>query len=383
MSDIKKKFLDILFEPETEEIEAEAPLVDVKVEKPIKEEKVETIDNKEKETVKTPNAKDILYGKQDKPSSFIDYFEVPKVEKYVEEKPETYEMKENVSPIFGPISQKERKKKTASEKDIQKAVTSTSTNEYTGIVLSPIYGYDSGKANDARKTMFGKYIKENQNETNDDLFYDEEPAFDIPDGMSETIKEAVQEAVVELNPSKSVIKEIIEEANEKTQNLEINKIKEEAINESEEENDYVNPIEDFSFEEQEELKPEDTNEYFFEEIKEDETAESFDDTQYEEVEEEKYEEPETVQDSYEEQYEQPESFEDEINASNEFAVEETHEEQIEQTTEIPKQVSEEHPSKATRSIYDTTPIQLFDFDELTEKDTKDDDLFDELIGDDD
>lgn len=372
MSDIKKKFLDILFEPETEEIEAEAPLVDVKVEKPIIEEPV--IDKKEvvKETIKTPNAKDILYGKQDKPSSFIDYFEVPKIEKPVEDKPEEYEMRENVSPIFGPISQKERKKKIASEKDIQKAVTNTSASEYTGIVLSPIYGYDSGKANDARKSVFGKYTKDNEPEINEDIFYDEEPAFDMPDGMSDTIKEAIQEAVVELNPSKSVVKEIIEEASQKEEVTE-KEIKEDISDYNE--NEYVNPIEDISFEEPEEYKPEDTNEYFFEEIKQEESEEeapqeeAFDTYQEDPV----YEEP-----AYQEEVIEEEPVQEYVEEEPVYE-----EPKFEETTEIPVEVKQESAPKATRSIYDTTPIQLFDFDELTENENKDDDLFDELIGDDD
>lgn len=357
MSDIKKKFLDILFEQETEEIEAEAPLVDVKVEK-----KEEVKHNEIKEPTKSPNVKDVLYGKQDKPSSFIDYFEVPKREKPVDTvNEETYEMRDNVSPIFGPITQKEKKKKTATEKEIQKAVSSA-TQEYTGIVISPIYGYDTSKANDARKQLLNKPQK--IEDTGDYLYDFDEPAFEIPEDMTETIKEAIQEAVVELNPSSNPIIE---------QNIHED-IQEEIVEEQTSEDVYEDPIEELNFEN-------------------DIQEESYEEPQ---VEEETVEEPVVEEDGLEEVQNIFDSFEEPVEEIKEETFEEPEElfENVEEQTqdipvqqddtqEIPKQDEFENVQKPNRSIYDTTPIQLFDFDELTEKDNKDTDLFDELIGDDD
>lgn len=353
MSDIKKKFLDILFEQETEEIEAEAPLVDVKVEK-----KEEVKHNEKKESIKSPNVKDVLYGKQDKPSSFIDYFEVPKREKPVDTVNEApYEMRDNVSPIFGPITQKEKKKKTATEKEIQKAVSSA-TQEYTGIVISPIYGYDTSKANDARKQLLNKPQK--IEDTGDYLYDFDEPAFEIPEDMTETIKEAIQEAVVELNPSSNPIIE---------QN-----IQEEIVEEQTSEDVYEDPIEELNFEndiqeepyEEPQVEEEVVEEPVVEEDGLEEVQNIFDSFEepVEEIKEETFEEPEELFENVEEQ-------------TQDIPV------QQEDTQEIPKQDEFENVQKPNRSIYDTTPIQLFDFDELTEKDNKDTDLFDELIGDDD
>lgn len=353
MSDITKKFLDILFEPEAEEVEAEAPLKDIK-------ENNKDIKNISKQQTKSPNVKDVLYGKQNKPSSFIDYFEVPKTEKkVVEETSETYEMREKISPIFGPITQKEKKKKQVPEKDIQKAVT-VSTSEYTGIVISPIFGYDVAKANDARKTLNDKSSTiEEENivtDPSEDLFSDKEPAFEIPEDMKETIHEAIQEAVVELNavPYKKEIpvykkeKEFeslkekpIQSIEDKTtiaENIQTNN------NEIEEPTNniiYIDPISDEIFEPYE--IPASNNSY----ISNDENNET--------VEENVNEEAENIE---------LESNSIEENESN-----------IEDAVE--------NIQKATRSIYDTTPIQLFDFNEIEDKNDSDKDLFDELIGDDD
>lgn len=353
MSDITKKFLDILFEPEAEEVEAEAPLKDIK-------ENNKDIKNISKQQTKSPNVKDVLYGKQNKPSSFIDYFEVPKIEKkVVEETSETYEMREKISPIFGPITQKEKKKKQVPEKDIQKAVT-VSTSEYTGIVISPIFGYDVVKANDARKTLNDKSSTiEEENivtDPSEDLFSDKEPAFEIPEDMKETIHEAIQEAVVELNavPYKketlvykkekefeSLKEKPIQSIEDKTTTAENIQTNNNEIEEPTNNIIYIDPISDEIFEPYE--IPVSNNSY----ISNDENNET--------VEENVNEEAENIE---------LESNSTEENESN-----------IEDAVE--------NIQKATRSIYDTTPIQLFDFNEIEDKNDSDKDLFDELIGDDD
>ena len=340
MGDIRKKFLDILFEPDSEEIEAEAPLSEIK-EEAVKVENSVIENVKNIETIKSPNVKDVLYGKQEKPSSFIDYFEVPKTEKPVERDSETYEMRENVSPIFGPVVQKERKKKSINDKEVQKAVSSINSNDFNGIVISPIYGYDDNKANEARKVLSDSKPKKEKVNVEEISFEEIEVPFEVPEDMSETIKEAVQEAVVELTPFKAVSeKEKVVEENET--------IQEEQMTLEEAEDNNVS----------------------------DETYEDELEKEYEEVVEE-YSFDEPVIDGEEEEVV---SFEEPFDDTEEFeAIEEN---LIEETSELSNE-DLENIKKANRSIYDTTPIELFDLDDITEKDNKEKDLFDELIGDDD
>ena len=300
MNDFKKKIFDIIFEPEIEDVKAEAPLTDVN------EFKKETEDKESFEPVKMPKAKELLYNKQEKSSPFIDYTVLPRKEepKIENNNQPVYEMRENVSPIFGPIAQKERKKRNATEKEIQKAVSNSFNGEYTGIVISPIYGYDVNKANDARKSVSS--ILDTNRAISE--FNDEEEAFDIPDDIQETIKEAVEEAVIELTPKNSIS---IEKQEETTSQI---------VKEVEEPQ---NILVDIANEIQEDVKE-----------------------AIEKTEEEK----------------------------------EIIEEKEETTSEIEIPVFNKNARKATRSIYDTAPVQLFDFDELA-GDNEDKDLFDELIGD--
>lgn len=308
MSDFKQKIIDIIFEPETPVVIAEAPLTDVKkAEKPIEKKEILT-------TVKIPKAKDIIYKKQEKDSPFININEVPR-----KEEPEqnqivepVYEMRENVSPIFGPIIQKERKKRNASEKDIQRAINNSFSGEYTGIVLSPIYGYDVNKANDARKTLTNVY---NVEQSTIDSPYEE--AFEIPEDMKETIKEAVEEAVIELTPKSDtsfINKEEVETSNVK-------------------EDVYESPVEDYDYQIEQGIE-----ESVLPQIIEEDT-----------IQEEKQVEPEA---------------------------------ETSETAQIEIPSFKKSTQKATRSIYDTAPIQLFDFDELNNT-NENKDLFDELIGDED
>lgn len=400
MSDIKKKFLDILFEPPVEEIQAEAPLTSLKGE--------EGVNIKKEEKDNVPKAKEILYGKQDKPSSFIDYFVVPKKETKEEIAEEAYEMKENVSPIFGPIVHKEKKKKATLEKDIQKAITNNS-DEYTNIVISPIYGYDVSKANDARKTL-GDYTKEDKKNDNDDYLYEEEQAFEIPEDMKETIKEAIQEAVIELTPSNSSLAsdDYIEEESgvvEENQSVIHEDVIEDGIedtiddtvleNESEEadilieepnaeeeieENDIY--IDDEYHDDSEFVEPEinDSLEYDFDDNsnQENEKIDNEDITSEEELTFDSFDDEASFIDQ---QYE--ESLKDNADSFDDLELNQDIESNDDDKEEIPIEESIENIQKATRSIYDTTPVQLFDFDELSENDNDEKDLFDELIGDDD
>ena len=106
-SDIKRKFLDILFEPEDEDDEVyEKPKQEVK---PVK---------KQENTVK---AADILYRKQEK-SAFIDLNEKKKKpEKKQEENVYgDYEFSSQISPIFGVI--KESKVETNTSVSVDEAL---------------------------------------------------------------------------------------------------------------------------------------------------------------------------------------------------------------------------------------------------------------------
>lgn len=205
MSDIKKKIMDILFEePEQNNSLESQVLEDIKL---------------EGDLYKAPKASDILYGKQEKPSSFIDYFEVPRSNKKDEDdtKIECYELRENVSPIFGVVNQKGKKKKLI-DKDMSKAINNTGDsnrkhNDYTNIVISPIYGYDDDKANGVRQAF--KDIGESTRVMSDEEIeekYNEEPAFElVDDETKEVVNESVLEAVEELNQGSYVVEQLEKE----------------------------------------------------------------------------------------------------------------------------------------------------------------------------
>jgi len=125
-SDIKRKFLDILFEPEDEDEEVyEKPKQEVK---PVK---------KQENTVK---AADILYRKQEK-SAFIDLNEKKKKpEKKQEENVYgDYEFSSQISPIFGVI--KESKVETNTSVSVDEALINKPDSSHLEIITSPIYGY--------------------------------------------------------------------------------------------------------------------------------------------------------------------------------------------------------------------------------------------------
>lgn len=154
-NDLKKKFLDILFEPiDEEEIVVESELTDVI--KPKTE--VKTV-NKIPSADVTPNE----VKKEVKASSFIN-IDVPKIKK---EEPksilnvleEEFILDNNVSPIFG-LDKKKQTPHPAQPKQVEKTVSQT-YQEFTGQVISPIFGLDNSKANDARVSFNeGETVKE-------------------------------------------------------------------------------------------------------------------------------------------------------------------------------------------------------------------------------
>ena len=149
---IKQRFLDILFENEDDE-----------------EENINKVSNvKETPRVK---ASDILYTKkeekdikEDKPkkseSAFINYDDkFIKEEKKTEKIEEVYVAQPALSPIFGDLDKNNVKKKKTEPISVDYASTEKPSSNYLGIVLSPIYGYDSVSANDARSKLNNKEEK--------------------------------------------------------------------------------------------------------------------------------------------------------------------------------------------------------------------------------
>ena len=143
--EIKKKFIDILFEPEDEDDEP-VVLTESKPEK-----------RREENTVK---ASDILYHKSEK-SAFINLDEKPKEIKETRTGG-VYEFSTQISPIFGVLKggeSIEEEKKGVDETQINKPEDS-----HLEIITSPIYGYAS------KETVY----KEETEEESVEEPYDEE-----------------------------------------------------------------------------------------------------------------------------------------------------------------------------------------------------------------
>lgn len=146
-NDIKKKFIDILFEPEEE---------DEVYEKPVKAKTNTVIE----ETVPTMRAKDLLYNKKPESSAFINLDEKPV--KYEPETIETdegnYEFSSQISPIFGVLKESEHKKTTTRETD-EKQVNKPE-NSHLEIITSPIYGYGKRDEDKDSLELFNNYFED-------------------------------------------------------------------------------------------------------------------------------------------------------------------------------------------------------------------------------
>ena len=160
---IKKKFMDILFEPDGEEIF------------PAEQEE------KEEESVK---AKDILYRKSDR-FAFIDLEEKPRsADVSVEEKTASgdYEFASQISPIFGVIRSGEQKKTETAEMD--ESLVSKPENSHLDIITSPIYGYGNREETEEKETPAADNYDEEElhyllDEREGDLPYEDYPDDDI------------------------------------------------------------------------------------------------------------------------------------------------------------------------------------------------------------
>ena len=130
---IKKTFLDILFEPEEDEIEI------FPEEESVKKTKAFLRDTSEKTEM---NAKDVLYRKSET-SAFIDLDEKPPVVKEVVEqkKNNDYEFSNQISPMFGVLNTDEKKKVTKVEKVVNESYVNKPDDSHLEIITSPIYGY--------------------------------------------------------------------------------------------------------------------------------------------------------------------------------------------------------------------------------------------------
>ena len=181
---IKQRFLDILFEDEDDEEEVRKP------------------SNKETRV----KASDLLYGKKEtnevnekkeekieKPivkkeseSAFINYDQkASKEEKKDIKLEEIYVAQPALSPIFGNIEKENDKKKKDEVISVDYASIEKPGSNYLGTVLSPIYGYDTITANDARSKLdVKKEEKEEQLEKTDkqeDKILDKDITEDLSD----------------------------------------------------------------------------------------------------------------------------------------------------------------------------------------------------------
>lgn len=128
ISGIKKKFIDILFETDSDQAE-EQPVVDIRTEP--------------EEVVSNFNAKDVLY--KSKSSAFIDLeetIEEAHKEEEVREYPTDYEFSQQISPMFGIVKKAENARKTVVPKPQKdEKMVSKPEDSHLDIVTSPFFGY--------------------------------------------------------------------------------------------------------------------------------------------------------------------------------------------------------------------------------------------------
>ncbi len=170
--DIKKKFIDILFEPDESDNEIE--LYD-EPEKP--RPKGPKFDAENNTTV---NAKDFLYKKSEQ-SAFIDLDPPKKLERKVISTPDgEYEFSSQISPIFGVIKENEYKMSTKTDPDTK--IVNKPDSSHLEIVTSPIYGY--AKQNEPQHE-YNEYFEDTSeqelHELLDDDFQDDHTYDDFSD----------------------------------------------------------------------------------------------------------------------------------------------------------------------------------------------------------
>ena len=140
ISGIKKKFIDILFENDPEQIVEEQPVIEPKMDA--------------QEIGRTLNAKDVLYRKS-KSSAFIDLEEtIQGTKENEEEEPvRDYEFSQQISPMFGVIRKEHEKPLVVHQPERDEKMVNKPEDSHLDIVTSPFYGYgEQHDHNDAKIT---------------------------------------------------------------------------------------------------------------------------------------------------------------------------------------------------------------------------------------
>ena len=153
MKDIKKRFIDILFESDDEDEEEVVPVAE-----PVK--KKEAV--KKEET--SFNAKDVLYRKSDQ-SAFINLEETIKtVKENKAAKEEEYELSSQISPIFGLIKENKPTYKKPADTGRDETLLSKPDDSHLEIITSPIYGYGTKDDQDISSLVIDNGYAEDEEE---------------------------------------------------------------------------------------------------------------------------------------------------------------------------------------------------------------------------
>lgn len=184
MADLKKKFIDILFEDDAEEEE-------IADEIPSEERKSIAAANAKKNIEESPiKAKDILYRKSST-SPFVNLNETKKPSSVVKEEftKEEYEMTSQISPIFG-LLQENKDEKITVVSNLNETQTNKPTDSHLDIITSPIYGYSSG---DSLPQDNNNQVREDEEEELRHLFDEEESLNVSYDTLSQKPEEGSDE----------------------------------------------------------------------------------------------------------------------------------------------------------------------------------------------
>ena len=184
MADLKKKFIDILFEDDAEEEE-------IADEIPSEERKSIAAANAKKNIEESPiKAKDILYRKSST-SPFVNLTETKKPSPVVKEEftKEEYEMTSQISPIFG-LLQENKDEKITVVSNLNETQTNKPTDSHLDIITSPIYGYSSG---DSLPQDNNDQVREDEEEELHHLFDEEESLNVSYDTLSQKPEEGSDE----------------------------------------------------------------------------------------------------------------------------------------------------------------------------------------------
>jgi len=166
---IKKKFIDILFEPEDDD-EEEAVV-----------ERKKQPEKKAKEELSNISAKDLLYKKPETKSAFINLDEKKDKEKekkiVADDLEGDYEFSSQISPIFGVIKESEHKKK-ANNSEADSKIINKPDSSHLEIITSPIYGYAKDNGEDYSNQYEYYTDEEELHELLDDVKEEDEHTYD-------------------------------------------------------------------------------------------------------------------------------------------------------------------------------------------------------------